>query len=129
MTTELVSPSRPGPAHLALGRFGELWAARELVSDGLVLLERNWRCPLGEVDLVMREGRVLVLVEVKTRSSHSHGSGIEAVDATKVARLRALAEEWMSQRGVRPAEVRIDIVDLLVVDSAVVSLEHIRGVG
>ncbi len=51
----------------ALGRYGESVAARRLVADGMVLLDRNWRCELGEIDLVLRDGPVLVVCEVKTR--------------------------------------------------------------
>lgn len=122
------STSQTPSAHLTLGRFGETWAARHLTDEGLVLLERNWRGPSGEIDLVLREGRTLVICEVKTRRSRRRGSGIEAVDETKCGRLRALAEEWMAARGVRPADVRVDVVDLLVEDGRVTDVDHVRGV-
>ena len=53
----------------ALGAYGENVAARHLAAKGLVLLDRNWRCPDGEIDLVLRDGAVLVVCEVKTRTS------------------------------------------------------------
>jgi magnesium chelatase family protein len=67
----------------ALGRYGESVAARRLVADGMVLLDRNWRCELGEIDLVLRDGPVLVVCEVKTRSSDDFGSPLEAVRPAK----------------------------------------------
>ena len=59
---------------LALGAYGEGLAARHLVGQGMVLLDRNWRCEAGEIDLVLRDGPVLVVCEVKTRSSTAYGS-------------------------------------------------------
>ena len=53
----------------------------------MVVLDRNWRCDAGEIDLVLRDGRVLVVCEVKTRSSVDYGHPHEAVTAAKVARL------------------------------------------
>ena len=64
----------------ALGAYGESLAARHLVEQGMVLLDRNWRCEAGEIDLVLRDGRVLVVCEVKTRSSVARGHPHEAVD-------------------------------------------------
>ncbi len=75
----------------ALGAYGETLAARHLVEQGMVLLERNWRCEAGEIDLVLRDGDVLVVCEVKTRSSLRYGTPHEAVTDIKVARLRRLA--------------------------------------
>ena len=64
----------------ALGAYGETLAARHLVGQGMVLLDRNWRCEAGEIDLVLRDGDVLVVCEVKTRSSLRYGTPHEAVD-------------------------------------------------
>lgn len=119
--------SPPAAAHLVLGRFGETYAARHLVSAGMVLLERNWRGSCGEIDLILRERRTLVLCEVKTRTSQARGHAMEAVDSEKLSRLQALAEEWMDRRGVRPAEVRFDVVAVLVERGAVTDIEHVRG--
>ncbi len=112
----------------ALGAYGEALAARHLIEQGMVLLDRNWRCDLGEVDLVLRDGRVLVVCEVKTRSSLAYGSGIEAVTEQKAARLRRLAARWLSDHEVHPDEVRIDLVGVLVPPSGPVEVDHVRGV-
>ena len=121
----------PPPArdHLELGRFGEAYAARYLVERGMVLLDRNWRCDAGEIDLVLREGRVLVVCEVKTRSSYSFGSPLEAVTGRKAARLRRLAARWLAEHRLRPHDVRIDLVGVLAVPGRPPHVDHVRGVG
>lgn len=113
----------------ALGAFGEAYAARHLVASGMVLLDRNWRCELGEIDLVLRDGHTLVFCEVKTRSSTSYGSPLESVTARKAARLRRLAARWLSEHELRPREVRLDLVGVLVPRTGSPSLEHAPGVG
>lgn len=111
-----------------LGAYGEALAARHLIEQGMVLLDRNWRCELGELDLVLRQGRTLVVCEVKTRSSLAFGAPIEAVTEQKAARLRRLAARWLADHDVRPAEVRIDLVGVLVPPSGPVEVDHVRGV-
>lgn len=111
-----------------LGAYGEALAARHLTEQGMILLDRNWRCDLGEVDLVLRDGRVLVICEVKTRSSLAFGTPIEAVTEQKAARLRRLAARWLADHEVRPPEVRIDLVGVLVPANGPVEVDHVRGV-
>jgi putative endonuclease len=112
-----------------LGRFGEAYAARHLVEQGMVLLDRNWRCDAGEIDLVLRDGRVLVVCEVKTRSSVAFGSPLEGVTAPKAARLRRLAARWLAEHRLRPDEVRIDLVGVLVLPGRSPRVDHVTGVG
>jgi putative endonuclease len=95
-----------------LGRLGEQIAVDFLLAQGMHILDRNWRCPEGEIDIVAREGRALVVVEVKTRSSRCHGSALEAVTAEKLARLRRLAQAWLAGQCERFAAVRVDVVAL-----------------
>lgn len=111
----------------ALGAYGESVAARHLGDQGMVLLDRNWRCELGEIDLVLRDGRTLVVCEVKTRSSTAFGSPLEGVTERKAARLRRLAARWLVDHDVRPAEVRIDLVGVLVPRTGSVRVDHVRG--
>ena len=70
---------------MATGGFGEASAARHLVEQGMVVLDRNWRCEQGEIDLVLRDGEVLVFCEVKTRASAAYGTPLEAVTATTLS--------------------------------------------
>jgi putative endonuclease len=111
-----------------LGAYGEALAARHLTDQGMVLLDRNWRCDLGEVDLVLRDGAVLVVCEVKTRSSLAYGSPLEAVTEQKAARLRRLAARWLAEHDVRPQEVRIDLVGILAPRQGHATVDHVRGV-
>ena len=113
----------------ALGAYGERLAARHLSAAGLTVLDTNWRCALGELDIVARDGDVLVVCEVKTRSSTGHGHPLEAVTAAKAARLRLLAAAWIDERQVHPAEVRVDLVGVVRQRSGGPStVEHVRGV-
>ena len=102
----------------AVGRHGEQLAARHLETAGLEILARNWRCRAGELDIVARDGPVLVFVEVKTRSSLAFGVPAEAVDRAKSARIRQLALRWMMARRDEGAaefwsEVRFDVVSVV----------------
>jgi putative endonuclease len=112
----------------AVGAYGERVAVRFLVDAGLVVLERNWRCPLGEIDIVARDGQCLVVCEVKTRSSAAFGHPLEAVSPVKAARLRRLALAWVEARGVRPREIRIDLVAVLRSAQGPAEVNHLRAV-
>ncbi len=112
-----------------IGRYGEDVAARYLVDRGMTVLDRNWRCALGEVDLVLRDGPVLVICEVKTRTSTSFGAPLEAVTEQKAARLRRLADRWLEDHAVRPDEVRIDLVGVLRGRKGSAEVLHVRGIG
>jgi putative endonuclease len=114
---------------LATGGYGESSAARYLVEHGMVVLDRNWRCPGGELDLVLRDGEVLVFCEVKTRASVAYGSPLEAVTPAKLARLRRLAATWMADHGIHAPHVRIDLVGVLLDGSGRHRIDHVRGVG
>jgi len=113
----------------ALGAYGESVAARHLVGQGMVLLERNWRCEAGEIDLVLRDGAVLVVCEVKTRSSTSYGTPHEAITDAKLDRLRRLAMCWQAERGLDVPDVRIDLVAVLRPRRGPSTIEHVRGIG
>lgn len=113
----------------AMGGYGEACAARYLVAQGMVVLDRNWRCDQGEIDLVLRDGPVLVFCEVKTRASAAYGAPVEAVTATKMHRLRRLAARWMEHRGVRVEEVRLDLVGVRLDLAEDSRIDHVRGVG
>jgi putative endonuclease len=113
----------------ALGRRGEQIAARYLERAGFRILDRNWRCAEGEIDIVAAERRVLVVCEVKTRSDARYGSPLEAITRTKRSRLRRLAIRWLVAHGVLFDEVRIDVIALVRDRSGRFSVEHVRGVG
>jgi putative endonuclease len=111
----------------AMGRYGEDVAERHLVDQGLVVLDRNWRCHEGEIDLVLRDGATLVICEVKTRHDDAFGTPHQAITAAKLERLRRLATRWTSEHGVRPPEVRIDLVAVHRPARGAARVQHVRG--
>lgn len=117
-------------ARSALGRYGEELAARRLSETGMTVLERNWRCGRsGEIDIVARDGDVLVVCEVKTRRGGSFEHPMAAVTPAKTDRLRGLAERWIqSHGGAPPGGVRVDVVGVLLPERGAAVVEHARGV-
>lgn len=111
----------------AMGRYGEEVAERHLVEKGLVVLDRNWRCAEGEIDLVLREGATLVVCEVKTRYDDAFGTPHQAVTPGKLERLQRLAARWVEERGVRPPGIRIDLVAIRRPRRGAAQVEHVRG--
>ena len=133
MTDIATDPARGGHSRAlrnrALGDYGERVAARHLTDQGMVLLDRNWHCDEGELDLVLRDGPVLVGCEVKTRTSLAHGTPHEAVTDAKLARLRRLVQRWRRDHGVHAVETRVDLVAVLRPSRGRALVEHVRGIG
>ena len=111
-----------------LGRNGEELAARYLTSQGLEVIERNWRCELGEIDIVARDGDTLVFCEVKARSGVGFGSPFEAITPVKAARLRRLAVRWLADHAHHTPDLRIDAIGVLPGADGRPVVEHLRGV-
>lgn len=98
-----------------LGRLGEEAAARHLSGRGLTVVARNFRTPLGELDLIARSGDLIVFVEVKTRRAAGwYGGANEAVDRRKALRVRRLAEVYLGQHGLTQHPCRFDVVAVTV---------------
>ena len=98
----------------ALGRWGEDRVARWYRRRGFEIIERNWRCSRGELDVIVRRGPVVVVCEVKTRSSLAFGLPAEAVGPEKQRRIRCLAAQWLSeQQGRGPVQVRFDVAEVV----------------
>ncbi|MGB3484374.1 MAG: YraN family protein [Mycobacterium sp.] len=114
-----------------LGAFGEQLAADRLGAAGLRILDRNWRCRYGELDIIAEDPvtRTVVFVEVKTRSGDGFGGVAEAVTRDKVRRLRRLASLWLADQDRRWAGVRIDVIGVRVGRSPQPELTHVVGVG
>ncbi len=132
MARPAASPFTPDPAaerRRLLGQRGETIAARHLTQRGMVLLDRNWRCEIGEIDLVLRDGQVLVICEVKTRSSTDYGSPLEAVSQAKADRLKRLAVRWLRVHDCHPSDIRIDLVGVLAPPGRPVEIDYAEGVG
>jgi len=104
--------SRP-PRTIRLGVRGEDAALRRYLDDGYELLSRNWRCPLGELDLVLVRGGLVVFCEVKTRGGDAFGGGYEAVTWRKREKVRRLGEAFLLAHRLVPAAVRFDVASVL----------------
>ncbi|MEU3336330.1 YraN family protein [Streptomyces sp. NPDC006668] len=117
-------------ARSALGRYGEDLAARRLTDAGMTVLERNWRCGrTGEIDLVARDGDVLVVCEVKTRRDGRFEHPMAAITPEKARRLRDLAERWIQTHGgAPPGGVRVDLIGVVLPVKGAPVVEHARGV-
>jgi putative endonuclease len=122
-------PRSPAPrATQALGDYGERLAARYLREIGLVVLDRNWRCVRGELDIVAREGPALVICEVKTRSGEGFGAPYEAVTWRKQRRLRLLGGLWRDDHPEQAAgPLRIDVISILRPAGQAPRLQHLRA--
>lgn len=110
------APGAPAATNLrvALGAWGEQIAVEHLTAHGLTVLDRNWRCREGELDVVATDGATVVVVEVKTRTGTGFGRPEEAVTPRKLARVRRVAQRWLAEHRVRWVEVRFDVVAVLV---------------
>jgi len=99
--------ARPGT-----GRTGEAVTEALYVRRGFRVVARNWSCRIGELDLVMQRGGLLVICEVKTRRGARFGAGFDAVDARKRRKLRAVGEVFLQRTRVRPVAVRFDVASV-----------------
>jgi putative endonuclease len=113
----------------ALGAYGERVAERYLAELGMVVLDRNWRCETGELDLVLRDGDVLVFCEVKTRRGTAYGHPLEAVGRVKTDRLVQLADRWIAERGVVAPDIRFDVVGIVQDGHGAAEVDHLKGLG
>ncbi len=92
------------------GRHGEDIATAYLAKKGYKINGRNWRCPVGELDIIAEDGNTLVFVEVRTRSSHRYGSAEESITPAKQARLIELSHSYLQAMEISDHPWRIDVV-------------------
>lgn len=112
----------------ALGRTGEQLAVEFLLRNGYAVVQRNWRCRQGEIDIVARVGNTTVFVEVKTRSGVGYGHPFEALSLTKLARLRRLAGAWCEAHPTVVGDIRIDAIAIISPPHEAPTIEHIEAV-
>lgn len=111
-----------------LGRWGEIIAAEFLRTEGYEIVDRGWRCPRGEIDIIARRGDSVAFVEVKTRRTLKYGHPLEAITPAKFSRLRVLAGEWCLSIGHSVGAIRIDGIGIVGDGVRVDSLDHRIGV-
>jgi putative endonuclease len=118
---------RPVPRRAALGAYGERVAVRLLTDQGIEVLDRNWRCRSGELDVVARDGAALVFCEVKTRTGSRFGHPVEAVTPVKRRRLRQLARAWLQVHDHHAPDLRFDVIGVLVPPAGPARVTHLRN--
>lgn len=95
-----------------LGDFGETQACWLLKKKGYHIVEKNWRCPVGEIDIIARRGRMLAFVEVKTRRSLKYGDPKEAVTSKKRQRIKNAAWYYMASHQMQSYDMRCDVIEI-----------------
>lgn len=111
-----------------LGRRGEDEAASYLKKQGYILLQRNYRCPLGEIDVIAKDSKTLVFIEVRTRSSDRFGTPQESINRKKMLKIHKVAQYYLKAVQKEEEPVRFDVLALLLdVENQLMQLEHIKG--
>ncbi|GAA3406697.1 YraN family protein [Paenibacillus hodogayensis] len=109
-----MTAGKSGHSRIRLGRQGEELAAARLVEEGYRIVERNWRCPSGELDLIAERDGVTVFVEVRSRrATGKFGSPEESVDARKQRKVRETAQYYLYRKKTLEAKVRFDVITVM----------------
>lgn len=98
---------------MSLGEWGENAATRFLVKNGYKILEKNFRCRIGEIDIIAMDKEVLVFIEVKTRRNLSYGLPSESITATKLHHIRRTINYYSLIRNLHCTDMRIDVIEIL----------------
>lgn len=110
-----------------VARRGEDAATAYLERAGCTIVERNWRCSAGEVDIIVLDGETLVFVEVKTRRTGSCGTPEDAVSPTKQRRLTRCARAYIAANSLDECDIRFDVVGILPISEDRALLRHHRA--
>jgi putative endonuclease len=109
---EMVGHLFMGYSNLEIGRKGEELAVRYLKKLGYSIIEKNYRCPMGEVDIIAREGDILVFIEVKTRKDISFGRPKEAIDYRKRWQISKVAQYFLKKKNLQNISARFDVLEV-----------------
>lgn len=120
---------RRGDGRKERGRKAEQAACEHLISQGYTILERNWRCRSGELDIIARKRDVLVIVEVRSRSQQAadFGTPAESVNARKIKQVRDTAAVYLHRTGQSDANLRFDVIAVTFGRGDNIALEHIQA--
>ena len=128
---------KPKGQNYVFGRAGEDEACKYLIRQGMEILERNFRCRMGEIDIIAKDGDSLVFAEVKTRRSKRYGSPLLAITPGKMRHLALTAEYYMKGRPqLRYRNCRIDAIGVVLGRgwmpedgvSGELEISHVRGI-
>ncbi|GAB6931522.1 YraN family protein [Paenibacillus sp. JCM 10914] len=110
------------------GALAETAAVAKLIDEGYRVLERNWRCRTGELDIIADQAGILVFIEVRSRTgTASFGTPSESVDARKILQVRQTAEQYMYRKRCKYTQIRFDVIAVMLNgDMTVFSIEHIQ---
>lgn len=115
-------------ARQRLGQRGERLAEQYLTSHGLTILERNYRCSAGEMDLIAQDGPTMVFVEVRTRRGQGYGTPEDSITSRKQAHLLAVAQTYLYEHSLGDAAWRIDVVAVeMSARGELLRVEHIEN--
>lgn len=114
-----------GSGNRSVGARGEEIAVAYLKGKKYVILERNFRCKGGEVDIVARDGRTIVFVEVKSRRSESYGPPQLSVTPFKQRQISKAALTWLAKNRQHDASARFDVIAILLLCHQVPAIDHI----
>lgn len=124
---ELKHSKSSGAGHIRTGKLGEDLAVNALVEDGYKIIERNAKVYKREVDVIAKDGDLLVFIEVKARRDHSFGSPLEAVDNKRRSRLRKAANLYLMSKKLKNVSVRFDVVTVDIEDNGGRKLEILKN--
>ena len=126
-------PVRTPGLRQEVGARGEDLAVAELQRQGMQVVARNWRCRLGEIDVVavdvVQGRRTLVFCEVKCRTGRGFGAPLESITHTKLRKLRQLAAHWLATEPLRADDIRLDAIGVVLLPGCRPELTHVRGIG
>lgn len=113
--------------NIKLGKCGEKVATKYLESKKYRIIQKNYRCFYGEIDIIAKDKKAIVFVEVKTRSSKKYGRGMEAVNFIKRQKLRKTALHFLQKNKVFFDGLRFDVIDILIKNSGPPEIHHIKN--
>jgi putative endonuclease len=123
----MMKGDEPHNDNITVGERGESIAAAYLRGQKFIIVERNFRCKAGEVDIIARDGKVFVFVEVKTRRSLSFGPPQASVTAFKQRQISKAALTWLANKRLVDVGARFDVIAILLRDHSIPQIDHIRN--
>ena len=114
-------------AHNELGRWGEDLAIDYLVQKGYAIVERDWKSGRRDIDIIAKDGNVIVFVEVKTRRNQDFGAPEEAIDFRKLQNLQLAINHYVKARDIRQA-IRFDVISITGTPETTHDIRHIQDV-
>jgi putative endonuclease len=123
----MVNAGESNNSNKSLGEVGESIAVTFLKGQRFTIVERNFRCKCGEIDIIARDGKTFVFVEVKTRRNEAFGPPQASVTVFKQRQISKAALTWLAKKNLHEASARFDVIAILQRDHAVPVIEHIKN--